>query len=71
MSASETELAARIEALHAAIATGALEVQQGAERVRYRSLAEMRQALALAEARLAGGTARRPTHFQPVFDRGS
>lgn len=40
----------QVDALRAAIATGALEVQQGQERVRYRSLAEMERVLATAEA---------------------
>ncbi|WYK04464.1 hypothetical protein DWF04_015770 [Cereibacter sphaeroides f. sp. denitrificans] len=60
----------QVDALRAAIATGALEVQQGQERVRYRSLAEMERVLATAEASLAGASARRPTHFNPTFCRG-
>jgi len=60
----------QIAALEAAIATGAMEVQQGAERVKYRSLAEMERVLARAKAELAGAAAVRPTHFTPTFDRG-
>lgn len=60
----------QVDALRAAIATGALEVQNGQERVKYRSLSEMRRVLADAEASLAGPAQTRPTHFQPVFDRG-
>ncbi|MFN3646247.1 MAG: phage head-tail joining protein [Gemmobacter sp.] len=46
-------------ALAEAIARGALEVQMGQERVKYRSLAEMRQILALMDAELSGTAATR------------
>lgn len=53
-------------ALAAAIARGALEVQMGQERVRYRNLAEMRQILALMDAELNGtGSAR--TQFGAIY----
>lgn len=63
--------AEQVAALRAAIATGALEVQNGQERVKYRSLAEMERTLATAEASLAGASAARPTHFNPQFSRGT
>lgn len=43
------------DALRRAIANGARRVQVNGEMVEYRSLAEMRQALAMIEADLAGG----------------
>ncbi|WP_146285471.1 phage head-tail joining protein [Gemmobacter aquaticus] len=61
---------AQVDALRAAIATGALEVQNGQERVKYRSLEEMQRVLAMAEASMAGAASARPTHFHPTFDRG-
>lgn len=61
---------AQVDALRVAIATGALEVQNGQERVKYRSLAEMQRVLAEAEASLAGVARMRPTHIHPTFDRG-
>ncbi len=61
---------AQVDALRVAIATGALEVQNGQERVKYRSLAEMQRVLAEAEASLAGVARMRPTHFHPTFNRG-
>lgn len=60
----------QVTALRAAIATGATRVRMNGEEVQYRSLAEMERTLALAEASLSGGEARRPTHFHPTFDRG-
>lgn len=62
---------AQVDALRAAIATGALEVQNGQERVKYRSLGEMQRVLSEAEASLAGFGQQRPTHFQPTFDRSA
>lgn len=59
-------------ALAAAIARGVTEVQMGQERVRYRSLAEMRETLALMDAEL-NGTATARGQFQviaPVIGRG-
>lgn len=67
MSYTESQIAK----LKAAIATGALEVQNGQERVKYRSLDEMRQIVAIAEAEMAGASAQRPTHFNPTFSRGT
>lgn len=64
------QIQAQIDALNAAIGTGAVEVQQGNERVRYRSLQDMRVAVSLLEGQLSGSTARRPTHFEPAFCRG-
>lgn len=64
------QIQAQIDALNAAIGTGAVEVQQGNERVKYRSLQEMRSAVAELTARLAGSAAKRPTHFEPTFCRG-
>jgi len=47
---------ADIDALERAIATGALEVQRGDEKVRYRSLAEMRETLSALRANVQGST---------------
>jgi len=41
--------------LRASIAKGAAEVEVAGERVKFRSLAEMRATLAMIEAELAGG----------------
>ena len=62
---------AQIDALRAAIATGALTVRNAnGEFVTYRSLAEMRQALAMMEGETAGATARRRVSgFYPTFSR--
>lgn len=43
-----------IDALEGAIAKGALEVQRGDERVKYRSLAEMRSTLDIMKAAVSG-----------------
>lgn len=63
--------AEQVAALRVAIATGALEVQNGAERVKYQSLSDMRRLLAQMEASLSASPVQRPTHFHPTFDRGA
>lgn len=63
--------AEQVAALRAAIATGALEVQNGNERVKYQSLNDMRRLLAEMEASLASPALTRPTHFHPAFGRGA
>lgn len=45
---------ADIDALEGAIAKGALEVQRGDERVKYRSLAEMQSTLDIMRAAVTG-----------------
>lgn len=60
----------QIDALKAAIATGALTVRNAnGELVTYRSLAEMRQALGIMEAEVAGPTRRRASYIHPVYRR--
>lgn len=57
----------QIASLRAAIATGALTVRNAnGETVTYRSLAEMREILAIMERQAGPGA----THINPVFDRG-
>lgn len=59
-------------ALAAAIARGVTEVQMGQERVRYRSLAEMRETLAMMDADLSGqsGTRGQFQVIAPTIGRG-
>ncbi|MDF3606120.1 hypothetical protein PE067_08260 [Paracoccus sp. DMF-8] len=56
--------------LRAAIAKGAAEVQVNGERVRFRSLAEMREALNMIEAELAGQSASSFRVSYPLTTRG-
>lgn len=70
MSLTPEQITAHLAALEAAILRGALEVQQGNERVRYGSIAEMIKAAERGRALLAGSQGARPTHFNPTFDRG-
>jgi hypothetical protein len=58
----------QIDAMRAAIATGAMKVRMNGEEVTYRTLAEMRSVLAEMERDVTAST--RPTHFNPAFDRG-
>lgn len=62
---------ADIDALDRAIATGATEVQRGDERVRYRSLPDMRSILEKMKAELAGQAApKRLRRVTPPTSRG-
>jgi hypothetical protein len=62
---------ADIDALQKAIGTGASEAQRGDERVKYRSLAEMRSTLAAMKAELAGKPrAARARTMTPRTSRG-
>lgn len=60
---------AQVEAMRAAIATGALTVRNAnGEMVTYRSLSEMKDVLGMMEASVSG--APRTAYVNPVFDRG-
>lgn len=58
------------DALKAAIAKGARRVRIGAEEVEYRSLAEMRQVLAMIEDELSGTSSNAVTPVYPYTTRG-
>lgn len=55
-----------IDALEAAMAKGVLEVEYQNQRVRYRSLAEMRQILADMRASIATSS---PRYADTIYDR--
>ena len=57
-----------LAALKQALASGALRVRSGDQDITYRSIAELREAIATVDAALSPA-ARRP-FVQPVFDRG-
>jgi hypothetical protein len=61
---------AQLDALDAAIARGVLEVQNGQERVKYRSLAEMRQTRRVIADELAGRATGVPSVLYPTTGRG-
>jgi len=61
---------AQITVLEAAIARGVLEVQQGTERVKYRSLAEMRDTLGLMKAERDGSATAAIKTTIPLTSRG-
>lgn len=56
-----------IDQLKTAIASGALEVQYPNGRVRYRSLAEMRETLAIMEAEVSGSSTVTPRQTRTVY----
>lgn len=58
------------DALKAAIARGVTEVQMGAERVKYASLADMRKTLALIEEELRGDAAVSSRVHYPAWSKG-
>jgi hypothetical protein len=60
---------AHLAALEAALASGALRVKSGDQDITYRSIAELREAIAAVKATLgvAGG---RRAFYQPTFERG-
>jgi len=66
---------ADVDRLDVAIATSVLEVEVDGQRVRYRSIAELRDARAhtasvvSAAAAAQAGTARTSFHFQPILGR--
>ena len=61
--------AGQVEAMRAAIATGALTVRNAnGEMVTYRSLSEMKDVLGMMEASVSGTP--RTAFVNPVFDRG-
>lgn len=59
-----------IDALKAAIARGVKVVQMGSERVEYASLSEMRAALSMMEAEVAGTSRSAMTVVYPTTSRG-
>jgi microcompartment protein CcmL/EutN len=62
---------ADIDALKSAIATGARDVQRGDERVSYRSLADMKEALRMMENEVSGATSKaRQRTLTPRSTRG-
>lgn len=60
---------ADVDAMRAALASGALKVKRGEEEVTYRSASEMRAQLAVMEAELAGNT--RGPKMRPLTPRTS
>lgn len=61
----------QIAALRMAIATGALTVRNAnGEAVTYRSLAEMRQVLAMMEADVAGASVQPVRYINPTWSDG-
>ena len=63
--------AEHLAALKAALASGALRVRSGEQDLTYRSVAELREAIATVEAELAaGGPNQRRAFYQPTFERG-
>lgn len=67
---------ADVDRLDAAIATSVLEVELDGERVRYRSVDELRaarahtaQVVAAAAAQATAGTSRGSYHFSPILGR--
>ena len=67
MTSTYTE--AQIQALKDAISQGTLKVEYSDKKVTFRSLAEMRQTLALMQNELHPGTAR-PTRRYAQFSKG-
>jgi hypothetical protein len=67
--ASVVELQRRRDKLFAAMTSGARKVDFGDREIEYRSLNEMKQALAMLDAEIAGGGQRGPSfsigHFVP------
>ena len=63
-----TYTAEHLASLEAALASGALRVKDGERDVTYRSVAELREAIATVKAQI--GAQPRVTHYQPVFERG-
>lgn len=68
MSFTQTQL----DALDAAIASGTLEVRYDGKEIKYRTLAELRQARQIVASALAeaAGT-KRPGYVNPAFSRGT
>lgn len=52
--ATQTELAARLEAIEAAIDLGALEIEHEGKKIKYRSLAHMRSIASELRSKLTG-----------------
>jgi hypothetical protein len=56
-----------LAALENALASGALRVRSGDQDITYRSVAELREAIATVKAALNGS---RRAFYQPTFERG-
>lgn len=61
--------AEHLAALEAALASGALRVRSGDQDITYRSVTELREAIATVRAAISGSASRR-AFFQPTFERG-
>lgn len=59
---------AQLDGLDAAIASGTLRVSYEGKTVEYRSMDELLRARNIVAAAIAPG--RRPSHVNPIFDRG-
>lgn len=62
---------AQLDALNGMIASGVLKAEYDGNRIEYRSMADLIRARDVVQKGLAGSTATRITHVNPIFSRGT
>jgi hypothetical protein len=62
---------AQLDQLNVMIASGVLKSEYDGQRIEYRSMADLIRARDLVRTGLASSAARRVTHVNPAFNRGT